>query len=230
MSGSQGRQDPWPSLKSTSGSSSLNTSRGDAPPKPVTSSKLQPNLPLAETLTYDKLHDLTSSEASSDRSTSKVINTKRKLTDTDLPSTETLTNVKTHPPSSSDGSSDGNRPKVVPILPMPLPSKRFKKGQTKSLLIPLEQIPVFPLPPLPVITDKVLETQVYQHLSMFPKVRGRFEDPEDSPAMHYEKLEHVGDSILGMVVTTWLQETKPNLTCGTASVSCQTLHRHWESS
>lgn len=108
----------------------------------------------------------------------------------------------------------------VPMLPLPLPSKRYKKNPTsKALLIPVEQLPVFPLPPLPVIADPELAKHVFTHCSLFEKTRGRFEDPEDSPAQHYEKLEHVGDSILGMVVTTWLHETKPNLTCGTATVS-----------
>lgn len=36
-------------------------------------------------------------------------------------------------------------------------------------------------------------------------------------AGHYEKLEHVGDSLLGMIVTTWLHEDRPRLTCGTAT-------------
>lgn len=125
--------------------------------------------------------------------------------------------------TTSGRPGTGATTNVIPILPTPLPSKRFKKGAlTKSLLIPVEQLPVFALPPLPIITDPTLELQVFQHQSMFPKSKGRFEDPEDDPAMHYEKLEHVGDSILGMIVTTWLQETKPNLTCGTASVSSLT--------
>lgn len=112
------------------------------------------------------------------------------------------------------------KPTVIPILPTPLPSKRFKKGaHSKALLIPVEQLPVFALPPLPVITDPILLTQVFNHQSLFGRHRGRFEDAVDKPQMDYEKLEHVGDSILGMVVTTWLQETKPGLTCGTASVS-----------
>lgn len=117
--------------------------------------------------------------------------------------------------NSSETEAQTAKAKVIPILPTPLPSRRFKKGQTKSLLIPVEQLPVYALPPLPLITDPMLETTVFQHQSMFPRTRNRFEDT----AMHYEKLEHVGDSILGMIVTTWLQETKPNLTCGTASVS-----------
>jgi hypothetical protein len=60
---------------------------------------------------------------------------------------------------------------------------------------------------------------VFTHQSCFPRRKWRFEDPEEDPSLDYEKLEHVGDSILGMVVTTWLHELKPRLTCGRASVS-----------
>jgi hypothetical protein len=110
--------------------------------------------------------------------------------------------------------------RIIPILPTPLPSKRFKKGsQARASLVPVEQLPVFPLPPLPVISDPALEKQVFTHQSCFPRRKWRFEDPEDDPSLDYEKLEHVGDSILGMVVTTWLHELKPRLTCGKASVS-----------
>ncbi|KAK8845434.1 hypothetical protein IAR55_006147 [Kwoniella newhampshirensis] len=106
----------------------------------------------------------------------------------------------------------------IPILPIPLPSKRFKKGATsRAILVPVEQLPVFALPTLPMIGDPDLVKQVFTHQSLFDKVKGRFEDPIDSPAKHYEKLEHVGDSILGMVVTSWLHETKPRLTIGTAT-------------
>jgi len=110
--------------------------------------------------------------------------------------------------------------RIIPILPTPLPSKRFKKGsQARASLVPVEQLPVFPLPPLPVVSDPDLEKQVFTHQSCFPRRKWRFEDPEDDPSLDYEKLEHVGDSILGMVVTTWLHELKPRLTCGRASVS-----------
>jgi len=122
------------------------------------------------------------------------------------------------PDQSSIPIQDESR--IIPILPTPLPSKRFKKGsQARASLVPVEQLPVFPLPPLPVISDPALEKQVFTHQSCFPRRKWRFEDPEDDPSMDYEKLEHVGDSILGMVVTTWLQELKPRLTCGRASVS-----------
>ncbi|KAK6905159.1 hypothetical protein I204_08183 [Kwoniella mangroviensis CBS 8886] len=106
----------------------------------------------------------------------------------------------------------------IPILPLPLPSKRFKKGpNAKALLIPVEQLPVFPLPPMPPINNPDLLKQVFTHQSLFERPKGRFEDPENDPIKHYEKLEHVGDSILGVIVTTWLHETKPNLTIGTAT-------------
>ncbi|KAK4688032.1 26S proteasome non-ATPase regulatory subunit 10, partial [Tremellales sp. Uapishka_1] len=106
----------------------------------------------------------------------------------------------------------------VSILPIPLPSKRFKKKPTsRAVLLPVEQLPVYPLPPLPTIDDPALVKQVFTHSSLFEKVKGAFEDPEDNPSKHYEKLEHVGDSILGMIVTTWLHETKPRLTIGTAT-------------
>ncbi|WVW81740.1 hypothetical protein I302_103736 [Kwoniella bestiolae CBS 10118] len=106
----------------------------------------------------------------------------------------------------------------IPILPLPLPSKRFKKRPTaKALLIPVEQLPVFALPPMPAIDNPDLLKQVFTHQSLFERPRGRFEDPKDDPIKHYEKLEHVGDSVLGMIVTTWLHETRPNLTIGTAT-------------
>ena len=110
--------------------------------------------------------------------------------------------------------------RAIPILETPLPSKRAKlKPHTRALLLPVEQLPVFPLPPLPVIEDEKLRKQVFTHQTLFDKVKGKFEEPEDNPATHYEKLEHVGDSLLGMIVTTWLHEAKPRLTCGTATVS-----------
>jgi ribonuclease-3 len=108
----------------------------------------------------------------------------------------------------------------IPILPTPLPSKRFRKNPLKrATLFPIEQIPTFPLPPLPPIDDPVLLKQVFTHLSLFKSAKGKFEDAEDDQAKHYEKLEHVGDSLLGMIVTTWLHELKPGLTPGTATVS-----------
>lgn len=106
------------------------------------------------------------------------------------------------------------------MLSIPLPSRRFNKDNTRrATLFPVEQLPVFALPPLPEIKDEAALKQIFTHLSLFQKVKYKFEDPEDDLAKHYEKIEHVGDSILGMIVTTWLHEIKPGLTPGTATVS-----------
>jgi ribonuclease-3 len=108
------------------------------------------------------------------------------------------------------------------MLAIPLPSRRFNKDSTRrATLFPVEQLPVFALPPLPEIKDEAALKQVFTHLSLFQKVKYKFEDPEDDLPKHYEKIEHVGDSLLGMIVTTWLHEIKPGLTPGTATVSLQ---------
>lgn len=158
---------------------------------------------------------------------------------TSIPATSTRTHQlrigikrerSTSPPSPSSTAVNHDRPlpspldpgfqDVAPIVNLPFPSKRFKKDpHVKHLLIPAELLPVYPLPPLPPVTDNTLEEKVFTHISLFPKSQGRFEEVNGGVAGHYEKLEHVGDSILGMVVTAWLHETKPELTCGTATVS-----------
>lgn len=147
---------------------------------------------------------------------------KRKVEESDGPNAAT---VDTNRPSSCQGSvvaprlGQSNR-EPIPILPTPLPSKRFRKNPLKrATLFPIEQIPTYPLPPLPPIDNPALLKQVFTHMSLFKTVKGKFEDPEDDQPKHYEKLEHVGDSLLGMIVTTWLHESKPGLTPGTATVS-----------
>lgn len=108
----------------------------------------------------------------------------------------------------------------IPVLPAPLPSKRAKKNGTwRTVLLPVNQLPVFALPPLPPILDEEITKQVFTHSSLFRRQHGVFEEPDGQDAKHYEKLEHVGDSILGMIVTTWLHELRPGLTCGSATVS-----------
>ncbi|BEI80109.1 hypothetical protein CcaverHIS002_0106380 [Cutaneotrichosporon cavernicola] len=115
------------------------------------------------------------------------------------------------PPEFADG-------KEVSFLPLPLPSKRSKnRTGARAVLIPAQLLPVYPLPPLPHIKDQELLKQVFTHASLFERDNRLFEYPDDKPARHYEKLEHVGDAILGHVVTTWLHEMQPNLTCGTAT-------------
>lgn len=147
---------------------------------------------------------------------------KRPLVDDPLLSPDDFPPAKaprtTSPPVSTP-PSDPPRPRPN-LLTLPLPSQRFKKG-SKNLLLPPELLLAYPLPPLLPIADPELRAKVFAHESLFDKEKGRFEeDPSGGGTeRHYEKLEHVGDSILGMVVTTWLQKVHPRLTCGSATVS-----------
>ncbi|ORY34351.1 hypothetical protein BCR39DRAFT_517868 [Naematelia encephala] len=137
------------------------------------------------------------------------------------PSVELKTNVVSSPGAelrTNLSSYPSTEPTTSPAVSLALPSRRTKKSpHSRNFLIPADQLPIFPLPPPPDIEDPELLKQVFTHQSSFPKVRFRFEDPPDEPAGHYEKLEHVGDSILGMVVTCYLHEVKPRLTCGSAT-------------
>ncbi|WOO83567.1 Ribonuclease 3 [Vanrija pseudolonga] len=105
------------------------------------------------------------------------------------------------------------------LLPAPIPSKRAKRRRgTRAGLLPAERLPPMPLPPLPPILDAELEARVFTHSSWIDGTRGaRASFEEEQDAAHYEKLEHVGDAVLGMVVTAWLHELKPGFPCGTAT-------------
>ncbi|KAL1405964.1 hypothetical protein Q8F55_007646 [Vanrija albida] len=105
------------------------------------------------------------------------------------------------------------------LLPAPIPSKRAKRRRgARAGLLPAERLPPMPLPPLPPILDPALAARVFTHPSHLEGTRAArapFEAPDD--AGHYEKLEHVGDAVLGMVVTCWLHEIRPGFPCGTAT-------------
>lgn len=119
------------------------------------------------------------------------------------------------------------------LLQLPLPSRRQTRRATGAgVLIPVERLPLLPLPPLPPILDAKVEKVVFSHQSLFPRDAGVFEYPVairdgdwHGGVPHYEKLEHVGDAILGGVVTTWLHRCWPGLTCGTATVSVTVIAR-----
>ncbi|WVO22761.1 uncharacterized protein IAS62_004097 [Cryptococcus decagattii] len=80
-----------------------------------------------------------------------------------------------------------------------------------------EELPDFPLPPLPDIYDRELLRQVFTHTSYVgAKKQSALFDKE---AFHHdnEKLEHVGDALLGCIVTCLLHDLYPNLNPGNAT-------------
>lgn len=192
------------------------TKPGQAAPGPVTSRKASAGGPAEK-------DEGPSQPRSPNQADDTIVYTPRKRKTDDTSSTSPPAPSSSSTPQLTldiPSSQSDTKPLVpVPILPVPLPSKRFKKStSSKAVLIPVELLPVYPLPPLPPIRDAALAKQVFIHSSSFPRSRSRFEDTPGRPTEHYEKLEHVGDSVLGMVVTTWLHEIKPGLSCGTASV------------
>ncbi|WVQ93374.1 hypothetical protein IAU59_000443 [Kwoniella sp. CBS 9459] len=85
----------------------------------------------------------------------------------------------------------------------------------------LPPIPHFdePLPPLPAIEDKTIETRVFTHSSYVGKKRttGTLLFDAEEEGRDNEKYEHLGDSLLGVTVTLLLQDMYPTLSPGTAT-------------
>ncbi|OCF37194.1 hypothetical protein I316_01101 [Kwoniella heveanensis BCC8398] len=88
------------------------------------------------------------------------------------------------------------------------------------------RLPKLNLPPLPPITDRKLRETVFTHISsrVLPKSFGSTMFLTDGQAgTDYEKLEHVGDALLGAAVKTMLHEMYPNFRQGTASTTYDKL-------
>ncbi|KAJ3755256.1 ribonuclease III [Lentinula raphanica] len=77
------------------------------------------------------------------------------------------------------------------------------------VLEPTEQ-----LPPLPTFKLERIRRQVFTHRSFHARPTHLFDDPPDDPAPDNEKLEHLGDSVLSLVVTNLLNEMFPNVRVG----------------
>ncbi|KAH9059196.1 ribonuclease III domain-containing protein [Lactarius vividus] len=84
--------------------------------------------------------------------------------------------------------------------------------------------PTFPaitqiLPPLPTISSVRLLRQVFTHSSMSagPRKGFEFEAPHDDPMRDNEGLAHIGDGVLGLVVTDLIQGRYPRLHVGPTS-------------
>jgi len=70
------------------------------------------------------------------------------------------------------------------------------------------------LPPLPDINSEHVRLQVFTHRSFYARQTHMFEDLPDDPSLDNEMLEHLGDSVLGLIVTDLLRELYPYLRVG----------------
>ncbi|KAI0032950.1 ribonuclease III domain-containing protein [Vararia minispora EC-137] len=79
-----------------------------------------------------------------------------------------------------------------------------------SIVLP----PTAELPELPPILNPEIHNRVFTHRSLFARPTHVFEDLPNDPAPDNEMLEHLGDQVLGLVVTDLIQEMHPNLRVG----------------
>uniref|UniRef100_A0A0W0FX36 Uncharacterized protein n=1 Tax=Moniliophthora roreri TaxID=221103 RepID=A0A0W0FX36_MONRR len=70
------------------------------------------------------------------------------------------------------------------------------------------------LPSLPKINSKEIERQILTHRSVYARPTHTFEDLPNDPSPDNEKFEHLGDSVLSLVVTDLLFEMYPGLRVG----------------
>ncbi|KAJ4479111.1 ribonuclease III domain-containing protein [Lentinula aciculospora] len=70
------------------------------------------------------------------------------------------------------------------------------------------------LPPLPQFKSEEIRRQVFTHRSFHGRPNHIFEDHPDDPAPDNEKLEHLGDTVLALVVTALMDGMFPNLRVG----------------
>ncbi|KAF8076702.1 ribonuclease III domain-containing protein [Lyophyllum atratum] len=69
-------------------------------------------------------------------------------------------------------------------------------------------------PDLPVINDRAIEQQVFTHRSLYARPTHIFEDHLNDPSPDNEKFEHLGDSVLGLSVTSLMMQMYPGLRVG----------------
>ncbi|KAF7352356.1 Phosphoadenosine phosphosulfate reductase [Mycena venus] len=69
-------------------------------------------------------------------------------------------------------------------------------------------------PPLPTIQREDIRLRVFTHRSYYARSAHVFEDRPDDPSPDNEKFEHLGDSVLGFVVTSLVSDMYPNLRVG----------------
>ncbi|GJJ06835.1 hypothetical protein Clacol_001031, partial [Clathrus columnatus] len=110
------------------------------------------------------------------------------------------------------------------IIPSSIPSTTsfaFKNNaihpfSTVTIFLSLALVPEY-LPPLPEITSNDIFLQVYTHRSLYARPVYRFEDSPGDPAPDNEKLEHLGDSVLGFIITNLIRDMYPYIHVGPAT-------------
>ncbi|TFK43849.1 ribonuclease III domain-containing protein [Crucibulum laeve] len=70
------------------------------------------------------------------------------------------------------------------------------------------------LPPLPAIRSEAIRQQVFTHRSLHGRPTHIFEDHPNDLSPDNEKFEHLGDTVLGLCVTSLLAEMYPGLHVG----------------
>lgn len=69
-------------------------------------------------------------------------------------------------------------------------------------------------PVLPDISSPAIKQQVYTHRSFYARPTHIFEDHPDDPSPDNEKYEHLGDTVIGLSVTSLMFEMYPGLRVG----------------
>ncbi|WWD05018.1 hypothetical protein V865_003089 [Kwoniella europaea PYCC6329] len=85
----------------------------------------------------------------------------------------------------------------------------------------LPSLPKLDLPPLPPIIDSKLRNMVFTHASLSNVPRSYSTSvflEEGQGSLDYEKLEHIGDSLLEAIAVTLAHELYPNFRQGSASI------------
>ncbi|CAL1700256.1 unnamed protein product [Somion occarium] len=95
------------------------------------------------------------------------------------------------------------------------PQQETATHERDSFLKP--EIPPEDLPVLPEIRDPDLKRRVFTHRSFYARPTHIFEDVPEDPSPDNEMLEHLGDSVLSLVVTGFLREVYPYLRVGAST-------------
>ncbi|OSD04578.1 ribonuclease III [Trametes coccinea BRFM310] len=98
-------------------------------------------------------------------------------------------------------------------------SSTIGNGLPRGPTLPNGRVPLRPelpdgLPPLPEIQSEALRLQVFTHRSFYARPTHVFEDMPDDPSPDNESLEHLGDTVLSLVVTGLMREIYPCLRVG----------------